>query len=429
MKCILRNRAFVEVDKTLRESIQKKLTYTIPLKVGATEIRYIKLYDYKLINEKTLSIPIGRVDLVPKTHEIIDKRVYNMADFHFREGIALRPSQQKIYDNVDDNCIINAGCSFGKTFTALSLFEKLGQKTLVIVHTKKLQDQWVKESIKVLGVAPGIIGGGLFETEPDIVIATKQTLDKKGTPELYSMFGTVTVDECHHIPAVSFNNLIDKFRARYKIGLTATLKRKDQKDFLITNYLTKTNIYKPPVENSMLPDIIAIRTGIVIPPANSWQTRVTKLLENYDYSSIIINLARDQVKRGHKVLIIANRVGFLKYMDQVLEDSALVIGGSTDTDQVIEDVYSNKTTIVLGSTQVMSEGISINPLSCLILATPINSDILLEQVIGRVIREYKDKLKPVVFDLILKGHTGSNQWRTRKRHYIDKGYGINEVTL
>ena len=59
--------------------------------------------------------------------------------------------QQEIYDSVDDNTIINAGCSFGKTFTALSLVEKLGQKTLIIVHTLKLMEQWVIEIDKVLG--------------------------------------------------------------------------------------------------------------------------------------------------------------------------------------------------------------------------------------------------------------------------------------
>ena len=429
MKAVLRDRIFLEVNSTLKDHVIKNLTYTIPMKMGMTEIRYVKLYDYKIVNEKTMSIPIGRTDLIPSTHDIIDKRTYNMVDFHLREGITLRDSQQAIYNSCEDNCIVNAGCSFGKTFTALALIEKLGQKTIVIVHTKKLQDQWVEESKKILGINPGIIGGGLFQLDNDLIIATKQTLDKRADAKLYNEFGTVVIDEAHHTAARTFNVILDKFRARYKIGLSATLKRKDMKEFLITNYLTKTNIYKPKTENSMTPSVIAIRSGILLPGAASWQGRVTKLLENTDYSSIILDIVNNQVDKGHKVLVIANRVEFLKNMSNVLDKSELIIGGSEDTADVIKRVYSGETTTILGSTQVMSEGISVNPLSCLILATPINSDILLEQVIGRVIRECANKNSPVIFDIILKGQTGSNQWRTRKQHYIKMGYEIDEIIL
>jgi len=309
------------------------------------------------------------------------------------------------------------------------LAEKLGQKTIVIVHTKKLQEQWVIETRKVLGIEPGIIGSGRYEINNDIVIATKQTLDKRGDSVLFNEFGTVILDEAHHCPAKTFNAILNKFRSRYKIGLTATLRRKDEKHFLINNYLSNTNIYKPDTENSMTPTIVGIKTDIMLPGAVSWQGRVTKLIENTDYISLILNIVKDQASKGHKVLCIASRVDFLKNLNSLTEDSELIIGGSTDTAEVIQNVINNITNVIYGSTQVMSEGISINPLSCLVYATPFSSDIVIEQTIGRVIRLYENKLNPVVFDIILKGQTGANQWRERKKYYNSKGYIIMEVTI
>ena len=428
MRAVLRDRAFVEVDEKLKEYIEKKLTYSVPIKIGAYETRYVKLFDFRRVNERTLSIPIGRLDLIPKTHEITDKRTFNMVDFHLNPSLELRDAQQEVYNTVEDNCVINAGCGEGKTITALALVEKLGQKTIIILHTKKLLDQWVEEIRNILQIEPGVIGGGIFNIDAEIVVAMKQTLDKKATPALYNEFGTVISDECHHLPAKTFNNIIDKFRARYKLGLTATLRRKDQKHFLITNYISE-NVKKMNSGHTLIPEVIAIRTDIMLPGATSWQGRVTKLIDNMDYVSLILNIVKSQAEKGHKILCIGSRVGFLKQLHGLTDRAELILGGMDDTKEVIKSIYDNETDVIYGSTQVMSEGISINPLSCLVFATPFSSDIVIEQTVGRIIRLYEGKLNPVIFDIILKGQTGYNQWRERSKYYASKGYKITEITI
>ena len=90
--------------------------------------------------------------------------------------LVLRESQQAVYDELDDSCIINAWVSWGKTFTGLAIAGKLGQKTLVITHTVPLRNQWAKEVEKVYGIAPGIIGSGNFNTDSCIVVGNTQTL-------------------------------------------------------------------------------------------------------------------------------------------------------------------------------------------------------------------------------------------------------------
>ncbi|MCL5459653.1 DEAD/DEAH box helicase family protein, partial [Loigolactobacillus coryniformis] len=92
--------------------------------------------------------PQGRTDLIPEGYEILDKRVINEMPFP-NPIVDLREGQQVVFDEVDDSCFINALVGWGKTFTALHIARKLGQKTLVVTHTTMLRDQWIKE-IKAL---------------------------------------------------------------------------------------------------------------------------------------------------------------------------------------------------------------------------------------------------------------------------------------
>ena len=139
------------------------------------------------------------------------------------------------YDAVDDNCIINAWVSWGKTFTGLAIASKLKQKTLVVVHTVALRNQWEKEVEKVFGISPGIIGSGKFDTDAPIVIGNVQTLTRR-VPDIINEFGTVILDEMHHVSSPTFKNIIDKSKARYKIGLSGTIERKDGKHVVFRDY-------------------------------------------------------------------------------------------------------------------------------------------------------------------------------------------------
>ena len=142
MKAILSNRIYLEVPRELKEEINSKLTYTIPSYNPHAPPQVIK--NMQRINTNLISIPIGRTDLIPNEYEVIDKRVkipVDLPDFKFD----LRQSQQDVFNAIEDNGIINAWVSWGKTFTGLAIAGKLGQKTLVVTHTVPLRNQWAKE--------------------------------------------------------------------------------------------------------------------------------------------------------------------------------------------------------------------------------------------------------------------------------------------
>jgi superfamily II DNA or RNA helicase len=424
MKAVISNRIYLEVTQEYKEVLSKELTYSIPTYNPKDPPQVIKTM--VRIRSDLVSIPVGRVDLIPDDYEIIDKRLIlpeDFPDFKF----PLRESQQAVFDEIEDNAIINAWVSWGKTFTGLAIAGKLGQKTLVVTHTVPLRNQWAKEVEKVYGFKPGIIGSGQFDLEPPIVIGNTQTL-YRNIGEVQKKFGTVILDEMHHVSSPTFSKIIDSSYARYKIGLSGTVQRKDGKHVIMPDYFGHTK-FTPPKENYMEPTIEVIQTrirfmdGAKIP----WANRINDLVRQEEYGKLICFLAAAYRKQGHKVLLLSDRVYFLKRVKETLGEHCELITGEVplaEREKKIERVQSGKVDILLGTQSIFSEGISVNPLSCLILATPVSNTPLLTQLVGRVIREYPGKIDPVVVDINLKGKTAEKQAKLRLGHYLQQGYNV-----
>ena len=417
MKAVLSNRIFLEVTPALSKSIREELTYRIPTYGDGPPMI---VQNYSVFRPEILSLPIGRTDLIPQGYTIVDKRFLAPEEFPEFNG-ELRASQQEIYDQVDDNCLINAKVGWGKTFMALALAIKLGQKTLVIVHTLALMHQWAAEVQKVFGFKPGLIGDGHENTSTPIVIGNVASLERRIT-KIAKVFGTVIMDEVHHAPSRTFAKVVNACYARYKIGLSGTLERKDRLHVLLKDYFG-TTIFKPERENTLDPTIHAYDTGIMFPYGDAWASRVNMLNSDPAYAAWVIKRVKHYESLGHKVLIVSDRVEFLKMISE-RTGSALTIGDTKDRDGELNKIYSGECSSISGTLSIWKEGISCNPLSCLVLGTPINNLPMLEQVIGRVQRLAEGKLPPVVVDPILRGRTTEKQFLNRTGFYMREGFPI-----
>lgn len=427
MKAVISNRIYLEVSQEYKDFLAKELTYTIPSYNPHDPPIVIK--NMSRIRENLVTIPIGRTDLIPDDYEVVDKRVYVPVDFpEFK--FPLRESQQAVYDEIEDNSIINAWVSWGKTFTGLAIAGKLGQKTLVITHTVPLRNQWAKEVEKVYGFTPGIIGSGKFELDSPIVIGNTQTL-YRNIPKVRHEFGTIILDEMHHVSSPTFSKVIDTNYCRYKIGLSGTIERKDGKHVVFKDYFG-SKVFKPPKENFMVPTVDIIRSeirfadGARIP----WANRVTALANNEEYRHTVAMLAAAYAARGHKVLVVSDRVHFLKSCAELAGENAICVTGEVsheDRETLINEVKAGRKDILFGTQAIFSEGISVNNLSCLILGTPVNNEPLLTQLIGRIIRKEENKRDPVIVDIHLKGNTARKQASNRIGHYMKQGYKIREL--
>ena len=424
MKAVISHRIYMECGADLQEKIDKELTYSIPTHNPLDPPQIIK--NMGIIRNGLVSLPIGRTDLIPSHYEIVDKRVNKPVDFpDFK--FDLRPSQQVVYDEIEDNSIINAWVSWGKTFTGLAIAGKLGQKTLVITHTVPLRNQWAKEVKKVYGFEPGIIGSGRLEIDAPIVIGNTQTL-YRNIEKIRKEFGTIILDEMHHVSSPTFSKLLDTNYCRYKIGLSGTIERKDGKHVVFRDYFGNT-LFKPPKENYMTPTVhivpseIRFMDGAKIP----WANRVTKLATDEEYQHTISMLAAAYAARGHKVLVVSDRVSFLKRCAELTGDKAICVTGEVsheDRETLVDEILYGDKEVLYGTQAIFSEGISVDTLSCLILGTPVNNEPLLTQLVGRVIRKKEGKIDPVIIDIHLKGNTARKQASNRVGFYMKQGWNM-----
>ena len=427
MKAVISNRIYMECSAELQQKIDTELTYAIPTHNPLDPPQMIK--NMGLIRNGLISLPIGRTDLIPDHYEIIDKRLNVPVDFpEFK--FDLRQSQKDVYDEIEDNAIINAWVSWGKTFTGLAIAGKLGQKTLVVTHTVPLRNQWAKEVKKVFGIEAGIIGSGRFELDAPIVIGNTQTL-YRNIDKIRKEFGTIILDEMHHVSSPTFSKILDTNYCRYKIGLSGTIERKDGKHVVFRDYFGH-NVFKPPKENYLIPSIHIVKSDIRFLDGSftPWAERINDLAYKEEYVHSVAMIASKYAALGHNVLVVSDRVMFLKACARLVGDNAVSITGDMDfqeREDTMQLIKGKDKNILFGTQSIFSEGISLNELSCLVLGTPVNNEPLLTQLIGRVIRKQEGKISPVVVDIHLKGNTARSQASNRMGHYIKQGYNIRQL--
>ena len=119
----------------------------------------------------------------------------------------------------------------GKTVIGTRLIVERATSTLILVHRRPLLDQWVSQIAMFTGVEPAAVGqtaGGRRKANGRLDVAMIQSLVRDGVVDpRVATYGHVIVDECHHVPAVSFESVLKQARARYIAGLTATPRRRD----------------------------------------------------------------------------------------------------------------------------------------------------------------------------------------------------------
>jgi superfamily II DNA or RNA helicase/very-short-patch-repair endonuclease len=145
----------------------------------------------------------------------------------------LRPEQQSAAEAMlaHETGVLAATTAFGKTVVAAWLIAQRGVNTLVLVHRRQLLDQWIERLSTFLGMpgkAIGRIGGGRDRPSGLIDVAVIQSLVRKGVvDDRVASYGHLIFDECHHLSAQSFEQVARQAKARFVLGLSATVSRKD----------------------------------------------------------------------------------------------------------------------------------------------------------------------------------------------------------
>lgn len=93
------------------------------------------------------------------------------------------------------------------------------------VHSDKASKQFEVEHI--IRANLGIIKQNLFQWQPRLVVASVQTLINRLNKIPADWFDMIVVDECHYAMAKSWSTVINYFKPKIRLGLTATPTRLD----------------------------------------------------------------------------------------------------------------------------------------------------------------------------------------------------------
>lgn len=342
-------------------------------------------------------------------YEIQDERVNNPVVFpDALHGVVLRDYQEACIAQalrVDQGLFVSPTGS-GKSIIGLEIIRRRAQKTLIIVHRSDLARQWQEIIKKLLGIDAPIIGNGKFQIGEKITIGLIQSLanKKEECEKLANEIGLVLVDEAHHIPAVTFCGVLNRFPARCRFGLSATPERADGLMELIFRTIGPVlyRVQRDDVLDSgsiVHAEVQVIKTNLDGQTFNSWNEYLDGLSNDASRNLMIILMAKNF---DSPVLILTDRKAHADLIGDMLTrrgiEHVVAHGSKKNRLEIMEKIRVSPITV--GTTSLVGEGLDISAWTNLIIATPISSYIKLMQAVGRVIRPCDGKNKAIIIDLV-----------------------------
>jgi len=232
--------------------------------------------------------------------------------------------------------IIKSPPRSGKTVIACYLICKSKKKTIVLAHDRTLLDQFYGtfmehtnlEFLRKINKTKNIVGITNCRKdleEYDVCLTTYQSfirdLGKEYVQELKNTFGFVVCDEVHLSAADCYRKVVDTLNAKYRLGLTATPKRKDNLECITYDILG--NVTAVGKSDEMHCNVIFHSTGYKVKPFRQWNSLVKQLSKSVRRNNIICNIAEKDVNSGRYVLIVTMRIEHIDTLAKNLSDRGL----------------------------------------------------------------------------------------------------------
>ena len=379
------------------------------------------------IEDGWLLLPRG---VLSEVRKILDGRKMEMRPIWDRtvkhEEVDLRlkkdlyPFQERAVDDLllTTGGVLKGPCGGGKTVCMIGAIARLRQPVLIVVHTRELMRQWETRIAEFLGVTAGTIGGGKEENIRPVTVATQQTLWRhmgKSPPHWVDQFGLIVTDECHHVPARTHNAVAEMFPARWRWGCSATIKRKDGKEYLlhetfgpVAHEITKEELVE-------LDRLVSVRMEVV--PTNyfdeeyaasrdaneipDWMGMVTRLVNDDDRNALILEKVREIASvRDSRILMLTERVeacfDWHQRLGKVGIRAGVMVGGAENKkmlEKTIDGLRAGKIKVGIG-TKVADEGLDVPNLTHVILTCPVHQHPKrLTQMVGRAARKHGSRKK------------------------------------
>jgi superfamily II DNA or RNA helicase len=382
------------------------------------------------LTERFIALPRGCLDVVQALFDELQVRV-EFADER-KAGCAidvkftgtLREDQERAFEALrnHDTGVLAATTAFGKTVIGARMIAERGVGTLVLVHRRQLMDQWVERLSTFLDLPRakiGTIGGGKHRPTGVVDVALIQSLVRKGeVDDIVGDYGHLVVDECHHLSAVSFELVARRTKARFVLGLSATVTRKDGHHPIIFMQCGPVRFR-----------VDARNEAAKRPFHHCVQIRETsfELPEQADGSSLPIQqiynaLANDEARNAlifddvlagleakRSPIIITERsdhvVLFAKHFEKFAKNVVVLKGGQSDRQrralmERLASIADHEERLLIATGRYLGEGFDDPRLDTLFLAMPISWRGTLAQYAGRLHRLHDRKREVIIYDYV-----------------------------
>ena len=335
----------------------------------------------------------------------------------------LRPEQKAAADTMlaHETGVLAATTAFGKTVVAAWLIAQRGVSTLVLVHRRQLLDQWIERLATFLGMpvkSIGRIGGGRTRPTGLLDVAVIQSLVRKGVvDDRVAHYGHLIVDECHHLSAHSFEQVARRAKARFVMGLSATVARKDGHHPIIFMQCgpvrhrvnARAQAAARPFEHFVLvqPTIFQPSRSPDSDKRVEFQALYQELVDDEVRSRRICDDVVESVSNGRSPLVLTERNDHLDRLERGLVGSVdhLVVlraGMGKKQRQAVVDrlavIPRQHGRVILATGKYVGEGFDDPRLDTLFLTLPVSWRGTIAQYAGRLHRLFDGKREVRVYD-------------------------------
>jgi superfamily II DNA or RNA helicase len=362
----------------------------------------------------------------------------------------LQDQQQQAVNELlqHDIGVLSASTAFGKTVVAAYLMAQRQVNTLVVVHRRQLLDQWIEALSQFLDLGPqeiGQIGGGKRKPTKKIDVAMVQSLVRKGVVnDVVGEYGYVIIDECHHISAVSFEQVVRQGKAKYLTGLSATVARKDGHHPII---FMQCGPIRYRVDDRKQAERRPFDHKVMVRPTNfrlpSHLQNVTSLPIQDVYGLLARDEQRNQtivedviaaVRANRFPVVLTERREHLELLasllDQHIQNVIAMAGGMGKKQRKqllarLASISANESSVIVATGRYLGEGFDDERLDTLFLTLPISWRGTLTQYAGRLHRLNAAKRDVIIYDYVdFEVPVLARMYAKRRTGYKKIGYEI-----
>jgi len=337
----------------------------------------------------------------------------------------------------------------GKTVVGTYLIAKRGCSTLVLVHRQPLLEQWLAQLSLFLGLEPkqiGQLGAGKKTATGKLDVAMIQSLVRKGRVEdIVAQYGQVIVDECHHLPAISFERVLSEVKARYVVGLTATPYRRDGHHPITTMQLgpvrfavdPRSQAAQRPFKQTLVVRETAFQITADVPA--SIQELYARLAADAKRNQLVLDDVIGALEQKRSPILLTERKDHLEYFEKQLTKVArhvIVLQGGMkasarrEVKRQLAAIPDTEERIILATGRFIGEGFDDARLDTLFLALPVSWKGTLIQYAGRLHRLHPAKQEVRLFDYVDREVPMLlRMFQRRLRGYRSLGYARGEAPL